>query len=282
MQREAPNRLPGGQFYGENVRTAQVAGALLTEYRYKPGFLIPKHLHEVPYIAFVMQGTYSENQGASRVACAPMSMLFQPAGAVHSEEHDASVVRIFSVQLAPQFLQRMRGYANIPSQPELIRNHELSAVAQKLYREFVDCDPLSAIAAEGYVLETLALLCRHWRSRESAFPLWLSTVQDIIHDHFPFIPTLAAMADEVNIHPAHLSRAFRRHFNCTIGEYARRLRAERAQQILAASEDSLSDVAEAVGYSDQSHFSSMFRRHTGFAPGMFRKLVGAGKSRARS
>jgi AraC family transcriptional regulator len=56
-----------------------------------------------------------------------------------------------------------------------------------------------------------------------------------------------------------------------VGEYVRNLRIERATLQLAQTELSLAEIALAAGFSDQSHFSNLFRQRTGFSPSRFRE-----------
>jgi transcriptional regulator GlxA family with amidase domain len=42
---------------------------------------------------------------------------------------------------------------------------------------------------------------------------------------------------------------------------------------LAQTELSLAEIALAAGFSDQSHFSNLFRHHTGFSPSKFRRVA---------
>jgi AraC family transcriptional regulator len=70
------------------------------------------------------------------------------------------------------------------------------------------------------------------------------------------------------VHPAHLSRTFRRHYRRSVGEYARELRLDRSVPELCDPERSLAEVA--AGFYDQSHFANPFKRHTGMIPAQFR------------
>jgi AraC family transcriptional regulator len=83
-------------------------------------------------------------------------------------------------------------------------------------------------------------------------------------------PKFSELATTVGVHPVHLSRAFRAAYGCTPGEYLRRLRIEHAQRLLAESRMPLAQVACAVGYYDQSHFTAVFRRLTGSTPAQYR------------
>ena len=77
----------------------------------------------------------------------------------------------------------------------------------------------------------------------------------------------------VGVHPVTLARAFRRTFGCTIGEYLRRLRIERAAEQLATGTQPLAEIALAAGFADQSHFSNVFRRRVGMSPSAYRREV---------
>jgi AraC family transcriptional regulator len=75
----------------------------------------------------------------------------------------------------------------------------------------------------------------------------------------------------VDVHPAHLARAFRQHFRVPLGSYVRRLRLDWAASRLADSAESLANVAVAAGFADQSHLTRAFKRHTGHTPGAYRQ-----------
>jgi AraC family transcriptional regulator len=49
------------------------------------------------------------------------------------------------------------------------------------------------------------------------------------------------------------------------------LRVERAMTLLRRPDLSLSEIALACGFADQSHFGRVFTRHTGQSPGTWRR-----------
>jgi AraC family transcriptional regulator len=94
----------------------------------------------------------------------------------------------------------------------------------------------------------------------------------MLQDQFAENLSLQEIACAVGVHPAHLARSFRQHFHCTVGDYLRNLRIEQSRHVLATSDTPLSEIALDMGYSDQSHFTTAFKRHTGISPGQYRKL----------
>jgi AraC family transcriptional regulator len=83
--------------------------------------------------------------------------------------------------------------------------------------------------------------------------------------------TLSALASAVGLHPVYVARAFRARYGCAVGEYARRLRIGRAARELADGTQPLAVIAAQAGFADQSHFSRVFRRHTGLSPSAYRR-----------
>jgi transcriptional regulator GlxA family with amidase domain len=81
------------------------------------------------------------------------------------------------------------------------------------------------------------------------------------------LATLAGVAG-VSIH--HFARGFKQSAGVTPHHYLTQKRVERAQDLLAHTDLSLSEIALAVGFSDQSHLARHFRQMLGVTPGQFR------------
>jgi len=104
-------------------------------------------------------------------------------------------------------------------------------------------------------------------------PQWLKRAREIVESRFLEPLSLAEIATAVGVHLVHLSREFHRYNRCTVGELIRCRRVEHACDLLAHSDMSLAEIALACGFSDQSHFSMMFKRHMGITPSKYRKGV---------
>jgi AraC family transcriptional regulator len=268
--------LPPGRYYGKRQRSRSIPGVALIENAYPPAFVIPRHAHASAFFGFVIEGGYRELYGGRCRECNPSSLLFHPQGEIHSEAHYDVVVRILSIEPTEQLLAHVSEYARTLDGPHEFHAGPLLRLGARLYREFRRDDPVAPLAMEGIVLELLADACRHAKNHNPTVPpSWLRRARDVLQDRFQETVSLGEIAQDVGVHPAHLARTFRRYFRCTIGDYVRNLRIEQARQELRASNRPLAEIALALGYADQSHFATSFKRQTGMTPGAFRNAFRA-------
>ena len=121
------------------------------------------------------------------------------------------------------------------------------------------------------------------KSSGKKIPSWVKELKEIIQDQVDTNITLKQLSQDVNIHPAYLSREFYKYFNnLSFGEYLRKLRIEKAIEYLNTSNYSLTKIAYLTGFSDQSHFSRIFKKHTGKNPSTYKKMLRKSKNRSGS
>lgn len=138
---------------------------------------------------------------------------------------------------------------------------------------------------EDLLHEVYNKLLKTKSTQKNKIPDWARELKEIIQDqvdtHFAF--NLKDISNEVNIHPSYLSREFSKYFdNLSFGEYIRKLRIEKAMTLIQASQYSLTEIAYLTGFSDQSHFTRVFKKHTGKNPSMFRKGLPESKKDTKS
>ena len=96
---------------------------------------------------------------------------------------------------------------------------------------------------------------------------FLEQIARVTHDHMSDDAfTVEALADAVDQSRSTLHRRMRELLGTTPSAYLRLARLDRARNLLAAREGSVSEVAYAVGFKSVSHFSQSFRRYTGISP----------------
>ncbi|MBU6410890.1 MAG: AraC family transcriptional regulator [Verrucomicrobia bacterium] len=82
-------------------------------------------------------------------------------------------------------------------------------------------------------------------------------------------PTLEEIGREVGCSPFYLSRTFSRETGMTIPQYVRKLRMERAAELLKSGKYNVTEAAMEVGYSSLSHFSQAFCQTMGCCPALY-------------
>ena len=82
--------------------------------------------------------------------------------------------------------------------------------------------------------------------------------------------TLAQMADIVGLSKSYFSTLFHEIVGVSFREYLCRIRVEESKRLLLSSEYSLTDIAIAMGFTDQSHYCKVFKRIVGMPPGQYR------------
>ncbi len=93
---------------------------------------------------------------------------------------------------------------------------------------------------------------------------------EYIHANLAGAIRLKDIAGAAGMSMFHLSRTFRASTGVTLHRYLTRARVERVKALLLDSDQSLAAIADATGFSDQSHMSKAFRRYAGTTPRLFR------------
>lgn len=79
-------------------------------------------------------------------------------------------------------------------------------------------------------------------------------------------PAPFEIAEEIGISTRQLERLFTKYLNATPKAYLMQMRLHRARNLLVQSEQSITEIAVACGFSSNSHFSKVFRGHFGKSP----------------
>lgn len=107
-------------------------------------------------------------------------------------------------------------------------------------------------------------------------PAWANSLKEMIQDQMDthMSMSLQRASEELEINPAYLSREFSKYFdNLSFGDYMRKMRVEKARQLIETSNRSLTEIAYLTGFSDQAHFSRIFKQFTGQRPSDFKKTI---------
>ena len=261
------------------LRTMRIPGFSLTEGVHPGGSALPWHTHDGATICYVLEGSFTEVCGGKRLTCTPGTLKVMPAGERHCDEFDRGDARGLLVEADPDREIASRALSRVLDEQAALHGGLPGVIARRLYLEFRAGDDAAPLAVEGLLLELLASAAREaGPAPPSGLPRWLADARDMIHAAPAAPHSLSRLAELVGVHPGTLARSFRLAFGCSVGDYLRRIRIERAAEQVAGSDLPLASIALAAGFSDQSHFSNVFRRLTGMAPSAYRRAVRPGRA----
>lgn len=139
---------------------------------------------------------------------------------------------------------------------------------------------------EGSLFEKMLheVYIKFLKNKEGKTPTWVEELKNLIQDQLDtqFNIGLRQLSEELQLNSAYLSREFPRHFdNQNFGEYIRNARVQKAITLFGTKEYSLTEIAYLTGFSDQSHFTRVFKQLKGLSPAAYRKNVLKGKPRSK-
>ena len=240
--------------------------------RLTPGLRLPRHGHANATLNLILRGEYSESVLGCQRDHGPMTVIGKPAAMEHANSIGKSGASCLVLAIPPDRLSALSGSTGL-SDGFVAPAGEIGILGIRAIRELRVWDSHSPVILEGIALEMIGFAARWQIVPEPLTPTWLGQVQEAVRASVEAgtpLPPLEELGRMVGRHPVYLARAFRQQCGRSIGAYARELRVERARQELMAGH-SLAVVAARAGFADQSHFSRVFRRHTGVSPAEFRR-----------
>lgn len=264
--------MSAGHFHGDRLERRVTGDFILTEDSYDPGTTIPDHHHAWPYFCFVLEGAFTERCGRRDRDCGPGDLIYHPLGEEHSDHFARMPGRLFNIEIAPIRLEGLKEQSETFRGDSIINYGPLMALAMQLYGAFANGDSPSALAVEDLVLQLFSEALLSPRNGEmSKAPVWFEQAREMIYFGFRSNLAVSGMAEEIGVHPVHLSRTYRKVYGRTISETILHLRIEYACKSLAFGDEPLAVIAYDAGFADQSHFTREFKRIMGMTPGKFRR-----------
>lgn len=199
------------------------------------------------------------------------------AGDVHSDRRIDSPVTYRIAAFEPEHVLEARAALGVPTQGDLelgeidprtpgatrVRNMQRTLFASR-----AEIAEQEEAIRDG--LCALIELARHPRApselREA--PACVRRAQDFMREHQHTALRLQDAADAAGIDQFRLIRAFRQHVGMSPYAWLTHLRVQRAKTLLAAGHTAI-DVAQELGYCDQSQLHRHFRRIVGTTPGAY-------------
>jgi AraC family transcriptional regulator len=264
--------LQTGQFHGQTNKTIHLDGITLTDTEYTHD-KVDWHYHENAYFTFILQGNVIEGNKKEVYNCSAGSLLFHNWQEPHYNIKPEGFTRGFHIELEKKWfdnfafdMDNLQGSINIS-------NPDIKIILYKIFKETKIDDDVSALSIQGLLLQALSQMFRNDQVQQNKIPSWVNKIKEILHDEFHKKNSLEGLVKTLDIHPVHLSRCFPKYFQCSVGEYIRKLRVERSLSLLSDRKFTLTEIAFECGFADQSHFTRCFKEINGINPSAYRKIL---------
>ncbi|WP_150275477.1 response regulator [Paenibacillus tepidiphilus] len=99
----------------------------------------------------------------------------------------------------------------------------------------------------------------------------IERVRRLIEARYADNLTVADIAGGVYLSPTYVRLLFKQETGETLSEYLTKVRIDKAKQLLRDPQHKFYEVCSAVGYTDPSHFSKLFKKMTGSTPSAYRE-----------
>lgn len=90
--------------------------------------------------------------------------------------------------------------------------------------------------------------------------------REILNDEL----SLEKIAEFAGVHPGYLSKVFKESVGMIIPEYINRKKIEDSKYFLLHTKSRLSDIAQMLGYCNQSYYTALFKKYTMMTPGQYK------------
>ena len=153
-------------------------------------------------------------------------------------------------------------------------DHELLEIGMKIYDGlyvwalYLQGQKHTEDPSEQLLMNIYKNFIKH-KSTHKKTPAWVKELRELIQDQIDtnFSLSLGEVSKNLDVHPAYLSREFSKYFDdLSFGDYFRRMRIEKGMKLIESEKYSMGEIAYLTGFSDQSHFSRIFKKKCGHDP----------------
>jgi AraC family transcriptional regulator len=268
---------PFSEFRGETLCNADFGGLGFHASRFQTDAFIETHKHTDAYVCFLVSGVLNERTGRHYSKHFPLSLIIHPAGEEHEDSFEGNGLCV-DLKIASSWIANCDRTRLLSERIAFDRGPMVHLGLRLLHlynRRRLDLAmlELEEIAAEIVSLDSCMEAIRTTPT--------LSRVLELIEADRGGSVRLSDYARISGLHPVYLARAFRKAYGMSIGEYHRHVRLRDSVNMLASSDVPICQVATECGFYDQSHFTHILRRSTGFTPNGLRRVGREGLAQVR-
>ena len=263
--------LTKGKYYGNQNSEVSFNGVLLSQYTYT-GDRTDWHYHENPYFMYVLQGNMKDCNKKVKTLCPSGSLMFNNWQEPHYGSKHSNDASGFHLEFEKSWLEKNGISLSLLEGSQLIQNPKIHLLFAKLYIEFILSDNYSEVSVEVLLLQICDALSNLKEKNSYKNPTWIGGLKELLHYDTSNL-SLQYLSEQLGVHPVHISRAAPKHLSMSLGEYIRQDRIKKAIPLLLDSNSSLTEITYKLGFSDQSHFTRVFKSLLNISPSSYRKSL---------
>jgi AraC family transcriptional regulator len=227
-----------------------------------------RHFHQNAHLSLVISGNCTEKKKDAYYR-QPGHVAFYQAGEPHQVLNVSNFSRHINLEIDPLLFKR---YDFCEQNVDLaIRNSpDTGFLLLQIYREMQANDITTTLSIQAAFLKLVNGAAG--RIDRNDAPVWVNRTEEYLRANLHNKITLSALSSAAGAHPVTLSKYFNKYWGSTLGQHIRKLKVEGSLSLLRSGKHSLSEVAFACGFADQSHFIRTFRQCTGLLPTQYRKI----------
>jgi len=153
--------------------------------------------------------------------------------------------------------------------PELLKKAEPAGRLVEVERANLRRESIT-MALASYLLRNYAVMPMRMNRDASLSKDKVRKIVDYIASNLAEHGSLQELADLVEMSPFHFCRSFKQSAGLTPHQYILHVRIKRAKGLLKNKKLGIAEIASRLGFSDQSHFTNIFRRLAGTTPARWR------------
>lgn len=197
---------------------------------------------------------------------------------IHSFSANGPVPHYFML-IWPEFFQDVE-FENILLQTHIKNDEFLQKCILNMYDEYDKKQEGYDMQIKAYAYSLMAYLLRNYTKEHiSEYDINLkknkieriSKILNYISDHYKENITTAEIAKLSYLTESYLCRFFKKSIGKSITAYINELRIEKAAVLLLNTDESVTEIATHVGFSDLNYFSRIFKKMKGVSPKEFKK-----------
>lgn len=201
--------------------------------------------------------------------------LLEAAENLQKEETDALVSRLFQLfreeNTAPEVIQTLCVHMVLKT-VEALRDLGAESELWTKFRSLLKTAPKSLSELEQLIRAYIAdYMNRLLRIKESVSGHPLQAVERYIRDHYRTHMTIKEIGARFYLNPVYLGSAFSNKYGISIIEYIHDLRIQEAKRLLRESDQTVTSIAEEVGYAQYNHFLIEFGKRVSVKPSTYRQ-----------